>query len=531
MTQSNGNGYKPSSNGRNGKFRPNRVLNSETQRLPQTHDTGSSVETRSHPDAIETFDQPVVLRQSPSWSRAIVWTIVGVVTFGVGWAYFAKIEQVIPATGQLRPQGTVKEVQAPLEGVVQAVYVEDGQPVEAGDLLIRFDANADTAKLDSVKQQRNALLKENQIYRSLLQPSGSASLPAAIVGLNLPPGILALRSNRDALVAENRQYRAQLAEGSARDAARLRAARAEAEARRRAADLEVAQIRQQLLQTQGQINSARARLATQQEILGDLQNLYQNGGIGRLQYVEQQQKVQDQQAEITQLVQEAKRLELDIAQGREETVVTVTSNENEIRDRIAANEQRIAEIDSQLSQGVLQVIVNNEKQIADLNSQLSSAEQTLEYRELRATESGTVFDLQVHQGFVANPTTSLLSIVPNQNLVAEVFITNKDIGFVREGMKTDVRVDSFPFSEFGDIKGEIVSVGSDALPPDEVHPYYRFPAKVRLDNQVLAVREREIPLQSGMAVSVNIKVREDRRVINLFTELFTDRIESLKEVR
>ncbi|MDY7014420.1 MAG: HlyD family efflux transporter periplasmic adaptor subunit [Cyanobacteriota bacterium] len=530
MTQSNGS--QPSPERRNGRFRSNRRLNAEAPSgLPQTRDPQSSLDARSHPGAIETFDQPVVLRQSPAWSRAIVWTIVGVVTFGVGWAYFARIEQVIPATGQLKPQGTVKEIQAPLNGVVQAVYVEDGQPVEAGDLLVRFDANADTAQLDSLQKQRAALLKENQIYRSILQPSGSASLPAAIVGLNLPPGVLALRRNRDALVAENRQYRAQLAEGSARDAARLRAARAEAEARRRAADLEVAQIRQQLTQTQGQIRNARAQLATQQRVLGRLRDLFENGGIAELQYIEQQQTVQDQQAEIDRLVEEAKRLQLDIAQGREETVVTVTSNENEVRDRIAANEQRIAEIDSQLSQSVLQVIVNNEQQIAEIDSQLSAAEQTLNYRELRATESGTVFDLKAHQGFVANPTTSLLSIVPNQNLVAEVFITNKDIGFVRESMKTDVRIDSFPFSEFGDIKGEIVSVGSDALPPDQVHPYYRFPARVRLDEQVLAVKEREIPLQSGMAVSVNIKVREDRRVINLFTELFTDRIESLKEVR
>lgn len=528
------NGYQP--NGyprqRNGKFRQNRTPNTETRAgLSQAYEHSSSLDSTS-PNAIDVFDQPVVLRQSPGWSRAIVWTIVGVVTLGAGWAYFTKIEQVIPAEGQLKPEGTVKEIQAPLEGVVQAVYVEDGQPVEPGDLLVRFDATADMSKLDSLKKQRDALIKENQLYRSLLQPSGTASLPAAIVQLNLPPQILALTSNRDALVRENQLFRSQLAGGGTGiDEARLRAAQAEADSRRRASDLEVAQIRQQLIQTQVKIADARSQLATQEEILGRLQRLAEDGAIGQLQYIEQKQKVQTQQAEINQLVEEAKRLQLDMAQGREETVVTVASNENEIRDRLAANEKRISEIDSQLSQAVLQVIVNNEKQITDFNSQISAAEQTLKYRELRAKESGTVFDLKAHSGFVANPTTTLLSVVPNQNLVAEVFITNKDIGFVREGMKTDVRIDSFPFSEFGDIKGEVISVGSDALPPDEVHRYYRFPAKVRLDNQVLQVRERKIPLQSGMAVSVNVKVREDRRVINLFTELFTDQIESLKEVR
>ena len=84
---------------------------------------------------------------------------------------------------------------------------------------------------------------------------------------------------------------------------------------------------------------------------------------------------------------------------------------------------------------------------------------------------------------------------------------------------------------FGDIKGEVVSIGSDALPPDEIDGYYRFPVKVRLDSQLLETDGREIPLQSGMSVSVNIKVREDRTVMSLLTELFTKKIESLKQVR
>ncbi|MFP4007274.1 MAG: hemolysin secretion protein D, partial [Spirulinaceae cyanobacterium] len=62
-------------------------------------------------------------------------------------------------------------------------------------------------------------------------------------------------------------------------------------------------------------------------------------------------------------------------------------------------------------------------------------------------------------------------------------------------------------------------------------PYRRFPAKVQLDAQTLTVDGREISLQSGMNVDVNIKVRENRRVINLLTELFTKKVESLEEVR
>lgn len=480
--------------------------------------------------AITTFDQPVVLRQSPVWSRAIVWTIVGIVTFGVGWAFIAKIEQVIPAQGQLEPEGTVKEVQAPLEGVVQAVYVEDGQPVEPGDLLVRFDSTANLAQSDSLKKQRADLRQENQLYRSIVNQSGSSG-QALVAQLKLSPQVLALTENRDALIQENRLFTAQLSGGAAADAARLRSQREEAEARRQAANLEVAQIRQRLRQTQIEIADAQVQLRTELDVLERLRILAEDGAIAQLQYIEQKQKAQSREAQIAQLQQEQQRLQLDIRQGQVETVVTTSTGENETRDRIAANTKRISEINSQLRQEYSQLIVNNQKLISELDSKISAAEQTLKYRELRAKVAGTVFDLKAHAGFVANPTQPLLSIVPNDNLIANVFITNKDIGFVREGMKTDVRIDSFPFSEFGDIKGEVIAIGSDALPPDDVHPFYRFPAKVRLDDQVLIANEREIPLQSGMAISVNIKVREDRRVIGLFLELFTDQIESLKEVR
>ena len=98
-------------------------------------------------------------------------------------------------------------------------------------------------------------------------------------------------------------------------------------------------------------------------------------------------------------------------------------------------------------------------------------------------------------------------------------------------MKADIRIDSFPYSEFGDIKGELISVGSDALPPDQTHQAYRFPVKVHLDQQSLVIKGRNISLQSGMSITANIKVREERSVMSLFTEQFTKQVDSLKEVR
>ncbi|MEM9135984.1 MAG: response regulator, partial [Cyanobacteria bacterium P01_F01_bin.42] len=57
------------------------------------------------PVQVEAFDRPVVLRQSPFWSRMIAWLIIAVAVFGTAWAFLFKIEEAVPAQGKLEPSG------------------------------------------------------------------------------------------------------------------------------------------------------------------------------------------------------------------------------------------------------------------------------------------------------------------------------------------------------------------------------------------------------------------------------------------
>ena len=122
----------------------------------------------SSTDEFYDFDQPVVLRQSPVWARAVMLTIVGVTTFGIGWACIAEIEEIVSAQGLLKPEGAVKEVQVPLNGVVEEVYIEDGDIVEENDVLFILDNTAAVAELKSFKKINQSLSEENQLYRALM---------------------------------------------------------------------------------------------------------------------------------------------------------------------------------------------------------------------------------------------------------------------------------------------------------------------------------------------------------------------------
>ena len=413
---------------------------------------------------LHRFDQPVVLRQDPVWSRWILRTIVGASAGAIAWASLAKIEAAVPARGKLEPSGTVQEVQVPVPGVVSEIFIRDGDTVEAGDVLLQLDATVSTAQAESMFERQELLQEEYAVYQALLVNRGEE--------LSWSPEARELyRSNSE-------RYRS------------------DAESAR----LQISQLQQQLAQADVQLRNERASLELNETILGDIQPLFEEGGVSRLQFLRQQQEVQTNQAEIDRLTEQQSELRFAIAQASEQVTTTVSEYGRDWTNRLREVEQQLIESESEMTQ-----IAQNQL-----------------YEEIRAPIDGTIFDLQTPRvGAVVNASEPILKIVPGDTLVARVFITNRDIGFLRVGMPVDVRIDSYSYSEFGDIKGELVHIGSDALPPDPEsnRQFEAFPAEVALDEQVLRVDELEFALQSGMSVSTNIRTRK-RRVISIFTELF-----------
>lgn len=494
---------------------------------PETQESTAHSKSKINPPK---FDRPVILRQSPAWSIAIACTLMAVTTLTVAWACIAKIEEAIPAQGKLEPVGAVKNVQAPVGGVVQEIRVKEGERVEAGKTLLNFDRTAAQAEFQSLTKIRDSLQRENNFYRGQMQGKTTVN----VATLEKLPELASLTDNRAALIAENQYYLARISGANVPSGnlnvaqqARFRASQVELESRVAAAQLEVEQLSQQLSQVRVQLANAKNILATNQKILNDIKPLLAVGGIPRLQVLRQEQEVGTSQAEVVRLQQEETRLQLAIAQAQKRLQNTVATTNDDLYTRISENEKRIAEIDSQLTKA----IVENEKRIRETDSQLEQIKLTLQYQELRSPVSGKVFDLQPKgAGYVANTSEPILKIVPDDTLVARVFITNRDIGFVKPDMNVDVRIDSFPYSEFGDVKGKIVRIGSDALPPDEIYPFYRFPAEIKLEQQSIVINGEEVNLQSGMSVSANIKTRK-RPVISIFTDLFIRKIDSLKSSR
>jgi HlyD family secretion protein len=475
----------------------------------------------------------MVLRQSLLWSRAVLWIIVGTFVSAFIWACFAPLDEVVHATGKLEPRGSVRDLQAPVSGVVEETLVREGDLVKTGQLLVKMDSTTVTAEVRSLEERLQSMQAERAFYTGIFAGDGSAAAPESI-----PREIQDLAKNRGALMQENvllRQLRdgfgdlheAIQAAGQGNGAALGDPVMQKLEELKRLVpeglestpDLlkffstETTDLTENYLRLRTQLDEAK-KIAENRRLSYDAYSrLNESGNLSRVDYLSQQAAYFDAVAKVKDLEDQARNIP--------------TMFRTDINNRIRENSNRINDIDANLTK----IRVDSLQQISQVESQLTAAREQLAYHEIRSPSDGVVFEtLATKPGSVVGAKDIVLSIIPSGELIAKVDITNRDIGFIFLGMPAEVEVDTFPKREFGYIDGEVYFIGSDALPPDEVKPFYSFPAKISLARQSLRVRNREIPLQSGMSVSVNIKVR-NRVVMNLFLDSLIGPVEKMREVR
>ena len=316
---------------------------------------------------LNSTGQELVYRQPPKWTKALVWSIAGSFGFGLIFACFARIDEVVIARGELQAIGAERPIKSPISGIISQIYVSEGKSVDTGDKLIEFDSNVLFAREESLK----AKLEELIISKKL-----------------------------------------------------------------------------------------------EEDILKEVQTLAEIGGIQVIQYLQQEKKVNQVNFEIKQIEAKIKEINFD----KRKTVIL-------------------------------------------------------------SPVKGKVFNLIPQSiGYASTLGENLMNVVPDGDVEAKVFLSNNDVGFVKNEMEADIRIDAYPFTQFGSIKGKLKFVGDEVLPSDFQNPEPRFPAYINLSKQYLFKNGNTYKVRSGQSVSVNLKVR-DKPVISLLTDAIDKAFDSLKGIK
>ena len=160
--------------------------------------------------------------------------------------------------------------------------------------------------------------------------------------------------------------------------------------------------------------------------------------------------------------------------------------------------------------------LESEKSIGQYKNKLKQAELQLQYQNVLAPASGIIFEPKARVSGVIAAGDTIVTIIPQKGLRGKVFVQNKDIGFVKTGQKAQVRIDAFPFTQYGELKADVDQIGADALPPDQKANFYRYPVKLKIQKPYLEREGIKVPLRSGMAITANMKLR-DKRLISLIS--------------
>jgi len=453
------------------------------------------------PAALEILETP----PSPA-GRAVAITIGLFFLIAVSWAFLGKVDISATAPGRVVPAGMIKIVQPLDPGVVRAIHVQDGDHVKAGQLLIELDptvAGADREKLS----QDLARAQVDVARLTALKRTAETGAPAG--PLIVPPG---------ADPAEVEQARASLRAQSDERAAKLADF-----------DQQISEKRAEAAEVAAEIAKLTASLPMLTEKARLHQRLRDEGYGTSFANLDAQQALSDARHDLA----------VQAARG-DEASATRQSLERQ-RDAAA----------STFAAGVLDDLAKAEEKENELAQEFVKAQSKSTQTELRAPTDGVVEQLAVHTvGGVVTPAQRLLVVVPdNDRLQVEAQLANRDVGFVHPGQPVSVKVETFNFTKYGQIRGKVMEVsrnavsaadrrvadtgagGAGALDPAEAAAQgaATYVARISLERSSMVVDGVRHALVPDMAVTAEIRTGRRTIIDYLLSPLARKTQESLHE--
>jgi hemolysin D len=466
--------------------------------FPKLSARAKADETAFLPAALEIVETPA----SPV-GRAVAATIIAIFCFSVAWASFSHIDIVASASGKIIPSGGTKVIQPFEMGIVRAIHVRDGQQVRAGDVLVELDPTINESDRDHLRSD----LMAAQLEIARLK-AGLADMKNPIDGFHPPSNATPAQVDmqRDYLIKQTAEYRAKI-EG----------------------------LDRQLEQKQAEQDTIKATVGKLAAIVPIVQQRVDirkasadQEYTSKFQYLEMVQLLVEQQQEL--MVQRSRLRETQASIG-------------------ALTESRTQSV-AEFHRTLFGQLAEAERKADGLRYDVAKSDQKINAQYLTAPIDGTVQQLAIHTiGGVVSPAQVLLTVVPlESHLEIEAMILNRDIGFIHPEQQAEIKVDTFNFTKYGLLHGEVLSVSQDAIVRDkaadrasEKNPGadntssepkgqdLSFSARVSLDRSQMQIDDRLINLTPGMAVTVEIKTGTRSLLGYLFSPLMKYGHDSLRE--
>lgn len=432
-------------------------------------------------------------RKCPLPAHSVLWVIILLLAAGFSWACLARVDKVVAAEGKLvttRPNITMK----PLERtVIKRVPVRVGQIVEKDQVLIELDPTVNAAELRNLQEQL-------MYYRCLAarlkaEQAGNEALTMPVDLAGTEPALRQME-----VFAARREYHA-------RRSAYLRASV------------------ERYTATTASIEKSLAKYDEMMEPLNRIEEVYVN------------------------LAQKGMTPRVDMLNTKIQRMGNEIEVENQ-RTRLVEDQQMCntarAELETFLAEWQQQISVElaeAELQIHTLEEKVRQTSYLVSTESLKAPCRAVVHEIAPYQeGSAVREAEAVITLIPmDAPLEAEVDILPKDVGLLRKGDVARIKLDAFPFQQYGTLEGKLRFISADTYESNANleedadsslaatggrRPQFRARLEVQGDLQHVPA---ELWQSAGMRLRAELKVGE-RTVISYLMHPFIKAMdESIRE--
>lgn len=389
--------------------------------------------------ALEESRLPHILRLSV----ALIGAFMGIFLL---WATLTDIEEVALASGEVVPSGYVQSVQHLEGGIVQEIYVQEGDVVERGDPLIRLDDTSAGADLNQMLARKKSL---NLRAERLRKFAGAVS-------------------NGEALDEEEKAI---------------------------LNSMEVARERQkhvltaQLTQKRDELNGLTAKRKA----------LEKN--------VQITQKQHDIHRSLADKGYGSELMALNAAKDLNQTQGQMQEAQNQENSAIAAIDEadsRLKSLEADLKQQTMEELGTVDAELAELHETLEKYQHMAHRTLMISPVKGVVKGLNVHTlGAVVEPGSVLLELVPlDKAMMVEANINPADVGHLNPGQKVNIKISAYDFSRYGSIHGTLNQISATTFQTEDGGTFYK--ARIMLDQSHVGNNKGRNLILPGMTLEAGI---------------------------
>ncbi len=413
-------------------------------------------------------------RASRFWSTRsrvpslLLFSIIAFLVIAVTWSATAQLDHVVRGMGEVVTSAQTQRIQSLDAGILRELHVQEGDLVEAGTLLAELDPTQSESSYGQMRQQQLGL--EARLTRLRAEHSDKP--------LDFPPTIAA---QAPAVVAAERS-----AFRERREVQRIE---------RAVLEEQVSQRRNALEDARTESDVAVRQLALVEREYTVTRDLVERQLEAELSLLAAERQLNDARARVRKA-----ELAIESAQGA-----------------LAEANERLNQHDATFRRDVGLEIADVAGRAAEVGQQIRGLEDRLSRTELRAPMASIVNTINVRTvGGVIQPGEPILELTPvNVPVQVEAAIPPKDIAFMEIGQAVSIKLTAYDFSRFGDLDGEIVFVGSDALERQDGTKY--FQVRAQTNNPWLESEGQRYPISPGMAANMDILISK-RTVLSYLLE-------------